>query len=103
MPYNRVYNVIGKIFFTFFMDRQYTEYQKKVIKGYYNNNETIKIQKLSELVTNMYLETSEKKRQQGWKRIKKTLLDLKVSEYQVGRIIEEKNLELLSKKISNLF
>lgn len=85
------------------MDRQYTEYQKKVIKGYYNNNETIKIQKLSELVTNMYLETSEKKRQQGWKRIKKALLDLKVSEYQVGRIIEEKNLELLSKKISNLF
>ena len=85
------------------MDRQYTQYQEKVIKGYYDNNETIKIQKLSELVTNLYLETSDKKIETGWKRIKKILIDLKVNEYQIERIMEERNLELLSKKISTLF
>ncbi|MGR3218294.1 MAG: hypothetical protein ACUZ8H_00570 [Candidatus Anammoxibacter sp.] len=84
------------------MDRQYTKYQQNVIKGFYDNFETIKIQKLSELVTSMYLETSEKKKENGWKLIKKTLLDLKVNEYQVGLIMEEKNLELLAKKISTL-
>lgn len=85
------------------MDRQYTEYQKKVIKGYYENNDTIKLQKLSELVTNMFLETSEKKKDRGWKRIEKMLSDLKVSEYQIGLIMKEKSLERLSKKISTLF
>ena len=85
------------------MDKQYTNYQKKVIKGYYDNNETIKIQKLSELVTNLYLETSDKKIENGWKRIKKILIDLKVNEYQIDHIMEERNLELLSKKISTLF
>ncbi len=85
------------------MDKQYSNYQKKVIKGYYDNNETIKLQKLSELVTNLYLETSDKKIENGWKRINKMLIDLKVNEYQIERIMEEKDLELLSKKISTLF
>ncbi|MGR3317710.1 MAG: hypothetical protein ACUZ8O_04450 [Candidatus Anammoxibacter sp.] len=85
------------------MDRQYTKYQQSVIKGFYDNYETIKMQKLSEMVTSMYLETSEKKKENGWKKIKKTLLDLKVSEYQVGLIMEEKSLELLAKKISTMF
>ncbi len=84
-------------------DKQYTGYQKKIIKGYYDNNETIKLQKLSELVTNMYLETSDKKIETGWKRIKKMLLDLKVSEYQTDLILKDRDLELLSKKISTMF
>lgn len=85
------------------MDKQYTEYQKKVIKSYYNNSNDIKIQKLSELLSNMYIETSEKKKDQGWKKIKKFLLDLKVSEYQTEQIVAEKDLEKLSKKITSLF
>lgn len=84
-------------------DVQYSGYQKKVIKGYYENSETIKIQKLSEMVTNLYLESSEKKIENGWKRIKKTLQDLKVSEYQIELIMGERSLEKLSKKISTLF
>ena len=85
------------------MDKQYSEYQKKVIRSYYDNSNNIKIQKLSELVSNMYIETSEKKKNQGWKKIKKLLLDLKVTEYQTERIIAEKDLEKLSKKIATLF
>ena len=84
-------------------DRQYTQYQKKVIKGYYDNNDTIKLQKLSELVTNLYLEPNMKKIDSGWKRIEKMLRGIKVSEYQIERIMEEKSLEMLSKKISSLF
>lgn len=84
-------------------DTQYTKYQQKIIKGYYDNNETIKVQKLSEMITKMYMETNEKKIESGWKRIKKMLQDLKVSKHQIERITEERNLEMLAKKISSLF
>ncbi len=49
----------------------YTEYQKKVIRNFYDNKDLRLVQKLGELVSNLYLETSEKKKETGWKRIKK--------------------------------
>jgi len=84
-------------------DVQYTKYQKGIIKGFYDNNDTIKFQKLSEMVTNMYLETSEKKIESGWKKIKKMLQDLKVGESQIESLMEERSLERLSKKLTSLF
>ncbi len=39
----------------------YTKYQKNVIKNYYENKDIHLVQKLGELVSNLYLETSEKK------------------------------------------
>ncbi len=58
--------------------KSYTEYQKKVIRNFYDNKDLRLVQKLGELVSNLYLETSEKKKETGWKRIKKMLTDLKV-------------------------
>lgn len=84
-------------------DRQYSEYQKKVIKGYYDNNKTIKIQRLGEIVSDLYLETSKKKKELAWKRIRKMLHDLNLSEYQIECIVNEKDIERLSKKIATLF
>lgn len=84
-------------------DVQYSKYQKGVIKSFYDNNETIKIQKLSEMVTNMYLETSEKKLENAWKKVEKFLQDLQVSKYHIETIMNERSLEKLSKKIGTLF
>ncbi len=44
----------------------YTEYQKKVIKNYYDNKDLRLVQRLGELVSNLYVETSEKKKETGW-------------------------------------
>jgi hypothetical protein len=44
---------------------EYSKYQQKVIKGYYDNRDTIALQRASELVTELYLATG-KKREKHW-------------------------------------
>ncbi len=81
----------------------YTQYQKKVIKNFYDNKDLRLIQKLGELVSNLYVETSEKKKETGWKRIKKMLTDLKVHPHEVEYLTKDKNLSMVSKKLSEMF
>jgi Leucine-rich repeat (LRR) protein len=81
----------------------YTEYQRKVIKNFYENKDLRLIQKLGELVSNLYVETSEKKKESGWKRIKKMLVDLKVHPHEVEYLTKDKNLSMISKKLSEMF
>ncbi len=81
----------------------YTGYQRKVIKGFYDNKDLRLIQKLGELVSNLYVETSEKKKESGWKRIKKMLTDLKVHLHEVEYLTKDKNLSMISKKLSEMF
>jgi hypothetical protein len=81
----------------------YTGYQKKVIKNFYENKDLRLIQKLGELVSNLYVETSEKKKETGWKKIKKMLTDLKVHSHEVEYLTKDKNLSMISKKLAELF
>ena len=81
----------------------YTGYQKKVIKNFYENKDLRLIQKLGELVSNLYVETSEKKKETGWKKIKKMLTDLKVHSHEVEYLTKDKNLSMISKKLADLF
>ena len=81
----------------------YTPYQRKVIKGFYDNKDLRLIQKLGELVSNLYIETSEKKKETGWKKIEKMLTDLKVHPHEVGYLTKDKNLSMISKKLAELF
>ncbi|ODS34263.1 MAG: hypothetical protein SCARUB_00637 [Candidatus Scalindua rubra] len=81
----------------------YTEYQKKVIKNYYDNKDLRLVQKLGELVSNLYVETSEKKKETGWKKIKKMLTDLKVHHGEIEYLTKDKNLSLISKKLDEMF
>ncbi|MCF6147760.1 MAG: hypothetical protein E3K37_03785 [Candidatus Kuenenia sp.] len=84
-------------------DKGYTQYQKKVIRGFYENKDLRLIQKLGELVSDMYLITDEKKKESGWKRIKKILIDLKVHTNEVEYLIRDRNLAAISRKIEELF
>lgn len=84
-------------------EKGYTQYQKKVIKGYYENKELRLMQKLGELVSDMYLATNEKKRESGWKRIKKILTDLKVHPNEVEYLTRERDLAAITKKIEEVF
>ncbi len=81
----------------------YTGYQKKVIKNFYENKDLRLIQKLGETVSNLYVETSEKKKETGWKKIKKMLTDLKVHPGEVEYLTKDKNLSIISKKLAELF
>lgn len=81
----------------------HTKYQKNVIKNYYENKDHRIVQKLGELVSNLYLETGEKKIETGWKRIKKMLTDMKVHPHEIEYLTRDKNLKLISQKIEELF
>ncbi len=81
----------------------YTQYQKKVIKNFYENKDLRLIQKLGELVSNLYVETSEKRKESGWKRIKKMLTDLKVHPHEVEYLTKDKDLSMISKKLAEMF
>ena len=50
------------------MDSKFSKHQQKIIKNYYNNREAISLQRLSELVTELYLAEG-KGRERQWKYI----------------------------------
>ncbi len=81
----------------------YTPYQQKVIRNFYDNKDLRLIQKLGELVSNLYLETSEKKNESGWEKIKKMLTELKVHPNEVEYLTKGKNLAVISKKLAEIF
>ena len=84
-------------------EKGYTKYQMKVIRNFYDNKDLRLIQQLGELVSNLYLETNEKKRDTGWKRIKKKITDLKVHPNEIEYLTKDKNLSFITKKISEMF
>ncbi len=84
-------------------EKGYTPYQQKVIRRFYENKDLRLVQKLGELVSNLYVETSEKKRESGWKRIKEILIDLKVHPHEVEFLTKDKNLTVISKKLAEMF
>ncbi|MDN3511888.1 MAG: hypothetical protein HUU09_16090 [Candidatus Jettenia caeni] len=81
----------------------YTPYQRKVIRNFYENKDLRLIQKLGELVSNLYLESNEKKRESGWKNIRKMLIDLKVNPHEVEYLTKDRNLAIISKKLAEMF
>ena len=84
-------------------EKGHTKYQQKAIRNFYDNKDLRLVQKLGELVSNLYLETSEKKIETGWKKIKKMLTDLKVHPGEVEYLTKDKNLSIISKKLDEIF
>lgn len=75
-----------------------TPYQDNIIKRYYENLDNIMLQKLQELVTDLYLSEG-KKRERIWKRIETALKKIKVPDEIVEHIVQQDNPELLAKFI----
>lgn len=84
-------------------EKGYTPYQQKIIRNFYENKDLRLVQKLGELVSNLYLETNEKKKESGWEKIKKLLLDLKVQPNEVEYLTKDKKLAIISKKLGEIF
>jgi len=79
----------------------FTRYQDKVIKNYYQNRDGIAVQRLQELVTELFL-SSGKKRQQHWKSIVGHLESLKVPQAQIDHLVKEDKPELVANFIQTL-
>ncbi|HMP08469.1 MAG TPA: hypothetical protein PJ982_19135 [Lacipirellulaceae bacterium] len=83
------------------MDRQYTKFQKKAIKNFYDNREAISIQRLGELVTDLYLAEG-KGRAAKWKQVSAALARLGVPESEIAHLAKKDDVALLAKKVSEL-
>ena len=76
----------------------FTPYQEKIIKRYYDNRDDIMRQKLAELATDLYLAEG-KKRIQLWKRAAVALANLGVSQERIDHIVASNNPSFLAKLI----
>ncbi len=80
----------------------HTPYQKGIIKRYSEHRETLAIQKLSEIVSNLYLETSEAKARRAWSSAHAQLLAAGADPMKAQKIVETRDLEALARIISEL-
>jgi hypothetical protein len=79
----------------------YTPYQQRLIKRYYENQDTIQLQRLAELVSELFLAEG-KKRGQVWKRIESALVQLKVPAQRIEHLKAKDDPKLLAKLVQEL-
>ncbi|MFL5330219.1 MAG: hypothetical protein ACJ8C4_15060 [Gemmataceae bacterium] len=79
----------------------YTKHQQGIIKRYYDNRDTIALQKLGEQVTELYLAEG-KKRERVWKSVVKSLENLKVPKSRIDTLVAENDPALVAKIVQEL-
>ncbi len=79
----------------------YTRYQQGIIKRYYSNRETIQLQKLGELVTELYLAEG-KKRGRVWKSAAAAMQKLGVPQARIDHLVAQGKPELLANLVKEL-
>ena len=77
----------------------YTPHQKKIIERYYDRRDEIILGKLQEIVTELYLAESDRKRDQLWQRADKAMKALKVPESVARHILTQTKPEILAKNV----
>lgn len=79
----------------------YTPYQQKIIKRYYNNQDAIQLQRLAELVTELYLAEG-KKRQRTWQTAAAAMRKLGVTEARVAHLVAQDDPALVAQLVKEL-
>lgn len=80
---------------------EYTKFQQKAIKNFYDNRDTIALQRAQELVTELYLSDG-KKRQKYWDSLGTHLLKLGVKQDVIDHLIKQDKPELVANLIKTL-
>ena len=79
----------------------FSAHQQKIIKRYYNNLDTIQLQKLAETVTDLYLAEG-KKVERLWKTAVTAMQKLEVPQQRIDILVQSQNLEQLAKLVKEL-
>ena len=79
----------------------FSSHQQKIIKRYYNNLDTIQLQKLAETVTDLYLAEG-KKIEKLWKTAVAAMVKLEVPQQRIDILVKSQNLEQLAKLVKEL-
>ena len=78
-----------------------SKYQQNIIKNYYENRENIALQRVQELVTELFLSEG-KKRQTQWDRLESHLLKLEVKQETIDALREKDDPQLVAKLAERL-
>lgn len=79
----------------------FTPYQQKVIKRYYDNQDTLALQRLAELVGELYL-TEGKKRQKVWTNLEGMMKKLNVPQTRIDHLKRQDNAALVAELVKEL-
>ena len=91
-----------RLFRSLMAKREYSNYQQKVIKRYYDNREAIDDQRLSELVTNLYLADSEKKQAKLWESAGTLMERLEVPPSRIEHVVQTRDPAILAEVVKDL-
>lgn len=80
---------------------KHTAYQERIIKNYYQNHDAILLQRLGELVTDLYLAEG-KAKAKLWQRATASLEKLEVPPDRVKQIVSSDNPALLANLVKEL-
>jgi hypothetical protein len=83
------------------MLENYTRHQQGIIKRYYENFDKIQVQRLSELVTELYLAEG-KKRDKLWQSAVTAMQKLKLPQQRIDHVVGKKDPALLAAVVKEL-
>jgi hypothetical protein len=78
-----------------------TPYQQKIVKRYYDNLDTLQLQRLSDLVAELYL-AEDKKRARLWKNAAAAMQKLGVPQNRIDHLVKQANPALLAELVKDL-
>jgi hypothetical protein len=81
--------------------RDYTKYQQKIIKRYYDNADTIALQRLADLVGELYLAEG-KKKEKAWQAAVKAMEKLEVPASRITHLLQRQDPALLAELVKEL-
>jgi hypothetical protein len=82
--------------------QHFTAHQRKIIDRYYEHRDTIALNKLSEIVSDLYLCTSEKKAAGLWKSAATALKNAGANPVQSANVLQARDVQALARLVSEL-
>lgn len=83
--------------------RDFSNHQRKIINRYYEHRDTISVTKLSEIISDLYLNTDNtKKTDQLWTRAEKHLAHLSANDTRIAKLLQERDVKALAQLVNEL-
>jgi hypothetical protein len=79
----------------------FSPHQQKIIKRYYENQEALAVQRLAELVSDLYLATG-KKRQRVWENLESAIQKLAIPQARIDHLKKQDNPALVAELVKEL-
>jgi hypothetical protein len=80
---------------------EHSDYQKGVIRRYYDNRQVIALARLGELVSELYLAESDRGRERLWERVESAMARLGVPESIAAHILARRDVEVLAANLAD--